>query len=171
MSNETGMNRQLKRFDEVLAIYGADPTGWPADERETLRALMNSDRSAARAYDEAAALDKVMNYAPAGAPGPALKQRIVNAAIADGGRDVRVVPFSTRHTEPDAAMDSSQGALWPAAAMAASFALGLYLGVAGLGTTTVNQAIDMASFSAPIEDVENDSFMLDGNGSDQEGLL
>ena len=171
MSKETGKDAQLKHFDEVLAIYGADPARWPEGEREALRALISSDRSAARAYEEAVALAKVMIHAPAGSPGPALKQRILEAAIADKTRDARVVPFPPAQRKPDTAIDSGEGALWPAAAMAASFAIGLYLGVAGMGTTTVNQAIDMASFSAPIEETDNDAFMLDTNGSDQEGLL
>lgn len=171
MSKETGKDTQLKRFDEVLAIYGADQARWPEGERETLRALMSADRLAARAYKEAVALAKVMTHAPAGSPDPALKQRIVAAAIADKTRDARVVPFPSVQPKPDAVINSGEGALWPAAAMAASFALGLYLGIAGMGTTTVNQAIDMASFSAPVEDADSDAFMLDTNGSDQEGLL
>ncbi len=167
----TGNSEQLKRLNDVLAIYGADPAGWPVKESEALQLLLRSDRSAARVHNEAIALEKVLSHAPAGTPDAALKQRIVDAAIADGAREPRIVPISSARKARRDGLGYGKGSLWPAAAMAASFALGLYLGVAGLGTTTINQAIDMASLGTAAVETDSSEFMLDGNGGDQEGLL
>jgi hypothetical protein len=161
----------LERFDEVLAIFGPDPARWPEDERSALSALARSDSSAAQLLAEATALDKVLALAPAGEAGDALKQRIVAAAVNDGSRDARVVPMAAVKAKRRGLFGAGTSAAWPAAAMAASFALGLYLGIAGLGTATVGTALDLAAVNGALEESDAVEFLSDAGVSESEGII
>jgi len=168
--NKTSQNaKQQKHLDEVLAIYGADVSRWPADERVSLEKLIRNDKRAAKLVAEAGALDDLMSYAPRGQQTGGLQERIVAAALSDSEHEARVIPVDAdswrRHLLP------GQGRFWPAAALAASFALGIYLGSGDLGSGAVNQALDLASLDSPSEEVEAGGLLSDVAGQDSDGLL
>ncbi len=171
MAKAKSRTKKMERLDMVLAIYGPDPAGWPARERAALERLVGTDPSAARLLDEAVALDSVMDYAPAGKVDSPLKQRIVAAAVADGSIEPRIIPVSTAHTGRKKNFARDRRAIWPAAALAASFALGLYLGVSELGTTAVDQALEFASLDVVTEELDDVDLLPVGNGGDQDSLL
>lgn len=173
MAKATSNAKKLKRLETVLAIYGSNPAGWPASERAVLERLVGAEPSAALLLDEAVALDKVMERAPAGHVDNALKQRIVAAAaaVADGSSADRVIPFSVEHARRSGNFVADRSTMWPAAALAASFALGLYLGISGLGTNAVDQALEFASLDGIAEEVDEVELLSTDNGSDQDSLL
>lgn len=160
--------KRLERFEEVLSVYGAAPERWPARERDSLKRLAASDAGAVRLLAETVALEKLMARAPAGEPGSGLKQRIVAAALAENSREARVVPLAAAR-KSRSSPGIGQGGWWPAAALAACFAIGVYLGVAGLGAGAIEQAFDYASVDGMSDDGEGPD--LFGAAVDQEGLL
>lgn len=171
MTERKKNSARLERFDEVLAIYGADPARWPADERAALTALARSDSSAARLFEEATALDRLMAFAPGGEAGDELRQRIVAAAVKDGSREARVVPMIAAKAKPRGGLGAGAGATWPTVAMAASFALGLYLGIAGLGIGTVGTALDLAALNGVVQESDPVEFLSDVGVSESEGVI
>lgn len=171
MAKATNSAKKLERLETVLAIYGSDPAGWPKSERAVLERLVGAQPSAARLLDEAVALDKVMERAPAGHVDDALKQRIVAAAVADGSSADRVIPFSVERARRRGNFPAGRSTMWPAAALAASFALGLYLGISELGTNAVDQALEFASLDGLAAEVDEVELLPTGNGSDQDSLL
>ncbi|MEC9368121.1 MAG: hypothetical protein VX871_05450 [Pseudomonadota bacterium] len=137
----------IGRLEEVLAARGAEPARWPDADRTKLQGLCASDLEARRLLGEAAALDRVLRASPAGSPSVALKQRIVAAAVADKSNPARVVPMpAARRNVRSAAPFSSRG-YWPAAALAASFALGIYVGAFALGDNAVELAMGGSTVS------------------------
>ena len=143
-----------ERLDTVLSVFGPDPAGWPAGERAALKELVSADPDAARLLGEAAALDNVMARAPAGAADEALKHRIVAAAVADRSKESRIVPISAVPARAGRTFATDRRTMWPAAALAASFAFGLYLGVSELGTHAVDQALQLASLDSITEEFD-----------------
>ncbi len=112
-----------------------------------------------------------MALAPAGRADAALKARIVQAALDGGSRDARVVPLSAARArqERGSGFGSGRTALWPAAALAASFALGLYLGIAGVGTTTLVPG-DLVVLNYGV-DQESPTVLYEGVLGGQEDLI
>lgn len=164
----------LGRLASVLDIYGADPSRWPPEEREALLAASCASAEGARLLAEARALDQVMAHAPAGRARPALVRRIVAAAETEGRLGAAVVPLPTVTA---AAARSPRGmggrhVAGPAAALlAASFALGLYLGVAGMAEPALDTAFGPVALVVP-EDVEGGLLgPVDALAVDQEELL
>lgn len=171
MSKNINGEQGLARFDEVLSVYGADMARWPARERDALAALARDDVAAARMVSEAAALDKVLAFAPGGKASNALKNRIVAAAVADGAREAKVVPMSAARGNGRKGFGSGRETVWSATAMAACFALGLYLGVAGTGSDALGAALDIASADITVEEADSIDFLTDSDYEDSEGLI
>ena len=121
---------QIKRLNDILAAFGPDADRWPDEERASLVALARSDAEAEGLLREAEALDRVMALAPAGNPSAGLKDRIVAAAAADADKEARIVPISAARAATQG-RSRPRGAYWEGVALAASFVLGLYLGIAG----------------------------------------
>lgn len=163
--------KELERLDTVLAVYGSDPADWPSNERAALKDLIAAAPSAARLLAEAVALDRVMDHAPAGKAIEVLKQQIVAAAVEDGSTETRVIPISAAHSRRGMSFAGDRKAMWPVAALAASFAFGLYLGVSGLGINTVDQALEFASLNSVSEEVDDFELLPTGNGGDRDSLL
>ncbi len=168
MNEGKNTQQQLARLERVLDIFGADADRWPAHERGALRAFIETNPDARQLLGEARALARVLDAAPASKASAPLKARIVAAAIEDTGRGARVIPIHTARSRSVQAMPARRvRAMWPAAALAASFAFGLYLGVAGIGATVVDGAFQVASNSG-----EDTIFWLeDGAGVGEEGPL
>lgn len=108
-----------KRIDRVLAAYGADPAHWPAEDRQVLAPLLGEMGPAA---EEARAIDAMLEAAtkpelPAGA-----EERLLARLQPEG----RVVTLPSRKASPGPVLR------WSAALpLAASLALGIYLGAMG----------------------------------------
>jgi hypothetical protein len=117
------------RFAALVEAYGGDPARWPAEERDGARALIAADPSARRALDEAAALDAVLDRAPAEPPSAELATRILAAAPvppAGRARSGRVRRLRDRL----AGLLAGLGGWQPVGAMAAALILGLVVGYA-----------------------------------------
>src|SRR3990170_8402691 len=109
------MTADIKRMEEVAAVYGADPARWPPEERARLEAVAAAHPGI---LADARSIDRVLGRATAPAvpgDGPArLAARLAPRS------DARIVPFERRRP-----MRSS----WAVAgALAASLASGVYLG-------------------------------------------
>jgi hypothetical protein len=72
----------LTRFRELLDAYGADAERWPADERAAALALLACEPDARVALAAAAALDRVLDLAPAAEPSAALAGAVLAGAPA-----------------------------------------------------------------------------------------
>lgn len=117
------MDAMRTRLAEVLAAYGADPARWPASERAGLQALLASEPEL---LAEASEIDRVLARAAMPAPSVQGKAQLL-ARIAREKPKADVVPFERARARP-------RPSIWSwgtAAALAASFAFGIFLG----GTT------------------------------------
>lgn len=172
MKQDGNTKKNLTRLVEVLDTFGADPSRWPAAERAVLEALVRTDKSAAQLFVEAKALARVMDAAPALRASAALSARIVAAALEDPARTATVVPFELTRGQTRQTFSIRRAAsMWPAAALAASFALGLYMGVAGIGGTAVESVFQVAMTKSSGTDADSISWLEDSGGADEEGLL
>ena len=166
MAEMTQDPNRLAELQQVLDVYGAEAGRWPEAKRERLLAFAASDAAGARLLKEAKALDAVLAKAPSGHASDALKAAIVAAAVGDGSREARVVPLNAARHEP------VRRSSWQAfALLAASFALGLYLGIAGLADTTLQSTFQLAALGQSVEDGEDIFSPSGGWLSDDEGRL
>jgi len=111
MPHEENMGLRMKqRLQAVLASYGADPARWPAAERDELLPHLGE---AGDALDDARLVDRLLDLAPA------------PACIA--GMEKRLMARISRTTAP-ARFQLGWSAALP---LAASLALGIYLGAVG----------------------------------------
>lgn len=147
MSN-TSNTMTIAEFGRLLDIYGSDRTRWPAEARACAGQLVARDRAARLLLAEAEALDRTLERAPLPtlAQEAAMAERIVSAAR----RMPRIVSVArveaVRPTAPAADNVVRLPALrgrprWlttrtafggVAGALAASLALGVFLGLSGL---------------------------------------
>lgn len=161
MSEDPNM---LTELEQVLDVYGAEAARWPETQRDRLLTFATSDDTGARLLAEAQALDRLLAEAPAGDASGRLKADIVAAAVGDGTREARVVPLDAARRR------SVRRPVWQAAALlAASFALGLYLGIAGLADATLAGTLRYAALEESAEDSENIFGPSGGWLSDREG--
>lgn len=128
---------EIEALAHRLEVSGADRTRWPAQERLRFAPLIAHDDAARRLVAEAAALDRVMDMAPAldGARLGPLIDRIVAAAAAEGQRgDGNVLPFDRAGKAPYAARPAPHrnGNFQAAALLAASLVVGVFVGTSGL---------------------------------------
>ena len=166
MAEMTQDSNQLAELEQVLDIYGAEAERWPEARRERLLAFAASDEAGARVLKEARALDALLAKAPPGEASEALKAAIVAAAVGDASREARVIPLNVARHEP------VRRSPWRAVALlAASFALGLYLGIAGVADETLQNTLQFAALGEGVED-GGDIFSPSGGWlSDSEGQL
>lgn len=136
----TGMTHE--RLLELIAAYGAEPMGWPEDERDAARALLSADPGAySQALTEARAVDAVLSLEDVPEPSAALTESILAAAPS--------VPQSrTGLLSGLAALMFPQGVRWPAGAALASLAMGLVGGYAYASTGIGYDQADSAYYSA-----------------------
>ncbi len=162
----------LARLEEMLDTFGADPARWPVSERAALEALAGTQDQARRLIDEAQALERVMDTAPVLKASHALKARIVAAAANDAVREARVLPITASPGRSEHSLRVRRSALmWPAAALAASFAFGLYLGVSGVGGQAFEGAFQIAAINGAGGDEEAIFWLEDDSGPDAEDML
>lgn len=173
MTKARHMKHDLTRLERVLDTYGADPARWPGAERDGLGALVKVNADARRLVVEAKALERVMDSATVSPASDALKARIVSAAVGDTSRSARVVPINAGANRSGALRSARTGVtvIWPAAALAASFALGIYLGVTGIGERALPVALQIAAIPSPLSDGDVIPWIEESIGPDSEDLL
>lgn len=120
-------SQQIAQLANLLEIYGADRTRWPAADRLQLAALIASHAPAQAALAEAAALDRVLDTAPRVSleRERALARRIV-AAASPHTHVLDVVALKPRLTPARAFLQRPAAAL-----LAASLVLGVFAGTSG----------------------------------------
>ncbi|QIG49663.1 hypothetical protein G5V57_19250 [Nordella sp. HKS 07] len=114
------MDATRTRLAEVLAAYGADPARWPASEREGLEVLV---RAQPALLAEARQVDRILARAARPTP-PAGARAQLLARAAREPQKVNVTPLDHGRVRP-------RPSIWSwgtAAALAASFAFGIFLG-------------------------------------------
>ncbi|MFQ5625388.1 MAG: hypothetical protein ACE5FM_01895 [Methyloligellaceae bacterium] len=173
MTQDQNAQLNLAWLETVLDTFGSDPNRWPAHERGALEALIETNADARRLLGEALALARVMEAAPASKASASLKSRITTAINEDTGRGARIVPLQAALTRSmNSLYARSRGrAMWSAAALAASFAFGLYLGVAGIGGTAVDGAFRIAVDGTSGSNAGSISWLEDDAGADEEEPL
>ncbi len=141
----------LKELEEALALAGPHPRRWRATCCARLSAFIETDREAGRLFAEAKALERVLCYAPEGKPHATLEGCILRAAFqrpqnlgARPGLDIRLGGAGSRVRQfPFRAPSRS---FWgEAALLAASLALGVYIGVSGEAVPALRGLDIMAS--------------------------
>jgi hypothetical protein len=130
---------RLVRFQAMLEAYGAEPARWPAKERAEALSLLADSAEAATLREEAAALDSLLDLAPAPAP----------ARLAAGAVAQRI---SRQPQETIAPYRHLSNMLWVrAAGLAAAAVIGFVVGatqMADLGDPTASTAsIDVADYT------------------------
>jgi hypothetical protein len=144
MSNN---NMTIAEFERLLDVYGSDRTRWPVEERACAGQLVARDRTARRLLAEAEALDRTLERAPLPslAKEAALADRILMAArrsprmvaagkveaVGGAGRQAgNVVPLPASRGRGPARSRTAFGSA--AGVLAASLALGVFLGLSNL---------------------------------------
>lgn len=120
---------KMDRLQAVLAAYGADPARWPQSDRELAPLLTATHPDVAASLEDARSLDSALAHASRPVVPMAAADRLVaNAAEAR----VNVVAFARHGKERPAAPRTAQSSrLAIATSLAASLALGIYLGATG----------------------------------------
>ena len=164
-------NRNLKRLEAVLDAFGPDAARWPEDERRELFALVDRNAEAGRLFAEAEALARVMAAAPSLTASQALKARILEGARIDGSTAVRPQPVSGVLQGIWESWRPLVPAIPTAGLMAASLAVGLYLGAIGLAQPVFEGALDYAQMNGGVEDEVNLFVPPEGSDYGLEALL
>ena len=140
----------LERLDSLLAAYGADEAGWPADERQAAHELIAASDEARRLLEEARELDALLNAAPVEEPSAELVERLMAARPRELPRELtgaRRVSGGMR--KKGGSLRGFAAALWPygssafpAGALAASLVLGIALGTStGISPIATNNGV------------------------------
>ena len=125
------------RVFELIEAYGAEPEGWPEDEREAGTALIAANPADFEtALSEARALDAALFSVPEALPAEAVFDAIMAAAPAATKADKS---FLSRLT----AMFLPQGTRLPGGAVLASLLIGTLGGYAYASSDTFTEATDM----------------------------
>jgi hypothetical protein len=171
MKNEHKSTADVQALERHLEIYGADQARWPQAARVRFAPLLADDARARALLSEAAALDRLLEYAPVPrvCKERALRDRIV-AVISNEGDAARTDRSGARSTDLPRRRQLSwtspaRGwARWQAAALlAASLAIGVYLGSAGELTSEVElvaEAVGLETRADPYQ-----LSLLDDNGT------
>jgi len=145
--NTTSNTMTIAEFERLLDVYGSDRTRWPVEARASAGHLVARDRAARRLLAEAEALDRALERAPL--PTLAQEAAIAERIVAAARRSPRIVsPARTEAGRPDIPADNvvqlpaARGRpRWlttrtafggAASALAASLALGVFLGLSNL---------------------------------------
>lgn len=124
---------KMERLQAVLAAYGSDPARWPEGDRELAPLLTAPDADLSASLKDARSLDSALAHASRPVPPTAAMDRLVarirDEAITEAPDNV--VAFSRRGATLAAPRTALSGRLAIATSLAASLALGIYLGASG----------------------------------------
>lgn len=158
----------MRALESVIATYGADRTRWPAPDRLRFASLLAESAEARRLLAEAAALDRLLDGAPAFQESRCggLAERIVAAALAEprqARRRTLQSPSAQRWSGARRAAGSAGG--WaPAAMLAASLALGIFAGTSGYAEEAVPSLTAALSSDSAEMELDATEIALDGYG-------
>ena len=162
MSNN-GMT--IADFARLLDVYGSDRTRWPVEARAGAGQLVGRDKAARRLLAESEALDKALERAPL--PSLAAEAALADRIVATARRSPRMVPASNMTVTaggPRAAGNVVRlpslparprwlptGLAGAAGMLAASLALGVFLGVSNLSQGVVPALEDMTGINLGVQ--------------------
>jgi len=160
MSNN-GMT--IADFAHLLDVYGSDRTRWPVEARACAGQLVARDKAARRLLAEAEALDKTLERAPL--PSLAAEAALADRIIATARRSPRMVPAANMSAAGRPRVASNvvrlhglarprwlpTGLASAAGMLAASLALGVFLGVSNLSQGMVPVLEDMTGISLGVQ--------------------
>ncbi len=161
MSNN-GMT--IADFAHLLDVYGSDRTRWPVEARAGAGQLVARDKAARRLLAEAEALDKTLERAPL--PSLAAEAALADRIITTARRSPRMVPASNMTAAGGPRVASNvvrlpsltahprwlpTGLASAAGMLAASLALGVFLGVSNLSQGVVPVLEDMTGISLGVQ--------------------
>jgi hypothetical protein len=149
-------------FERLLDVYGSDRTRWPVEARASAGQLVARDKAARRLLAEAEALDRTLERAPL--PSLAEEAALADRILAAARRSPRMVPIVRADTASMArrAIDNvvqlpglrtrprwlSRTAFGGAAGMlAASLALGIFIGLSSLSQGMLPALEDMTGIT------------------------
>ena len=168
MTKHKDIKQKLLHLEHALDVFGPEMKRWRKRERAALEGFVQSHPKARQLLQEAKALAEVMDAAPDHAASDALKARIVAAAVNDSRREARVVPIAASvHRTGHGRRAWPIAAMWPAGALAASFAFGLYLGVSGIGGQAFDNSLQIVALNGDAVDSDDTSWFDGGDGEDQ----
>jgi hypothetical protein len=165
MTSMSNISMTLAELSQLLDVYGADRTRWPAEMRAAAAVLTARDAGAGRLLAEAEALDRVLERAPVPplASEAALAERIVAAAQ----RSPRIVKLPGGQSAAAPAAGPAQAAALPAVVgdgrrrprllsreagavgvLAASLAFGVVIGSSGVVSQILPALADVAGSSS-----------------------
>lgn len=159
MSNNT---MTIADFERLLDVYGSDRTRWPVEARASAGQLVARDKAARRLLAEAEALDRALERAPL--PSLAEEAALAGRILAAARRSPRMVPTAKMDAArlPERAIDNvvqlpsvrtrkrwlTPTAFGGAAGMlAASLALGVFIGLSGLSQGMLPALEDMTGIA------------------------
>ncbi len=155
------------RVRSIIDAYGANPKRWPQHERYAALALIQHDTLLAAYRDEAAQLDALMT-----ASRPTVSAALLNAvlAAAPSPRSQNAVsksrPFAS-HILGTARALWPELPLWqPAIGLAASLAIGIFVGAAGI--MPASDTTTQTELAALLSDEDAASLILYGVSGDFE---
>jgi hypothetical protein len=147
MTNSGKSTMTYADLERLLEVYGSDRTRWPVEARASAGQLAARDAAARQLLREAEALDRVLERAPL--PSLAMEAALAERILAAARRSPRMVPLA--HTAAATAAEQGVGNIvrWPmsrmawrplaspalggaASLLAASLALGVFIGLSGL---------------------------------------
>ncbi len=147
------MDAMRTRLREVLAAYGADPARWPAAERDRLMALVESEPEL---LAEAREIDLVL----ARAKQPQVPASAAARLLARAGQEKKpqgtVIPF-----------DRARASIWSwgaAAALAASFGLGIFIGTTNFAARFGDSGVVEIDDPIELTGIDDASDLLEGDG-------
>ena len=130
---------KAQRLHALAEAYGADLRRWPASERAFADSLIAADPSLKAVLDEAAALDALLDAAPAPAPSAVLTARVLAAAPKARSRRFHLDRLAFY-----------LGAGWAAAACA-----GVVAGVGLTSELTANERADAVLYQSSLTGVDD----------------
>ncbi|MBB1180263.1 hypothetical protein DSM05_13980 [Pseudomonas sp. FW305-3-2-15-E-TSA4] len=130
---------KAQRLHALAEAYGADLRRWPASERAFAESLIAADPSLKAVLDEAAALDALLDAAPAPAPSAVLVAKVLAAA-----------PKARRPRLHLDRIALYMGAGWAAAACA-----GVVAGVGLTSELTANERADAVLYQSSLTGVDD----------------
>jgi hypothetical protein len=171
MTNELKGTADVRSLEHHLEIYGADQTRWPRAARKRFARLLADDARARTLLSEAAALDRLLDHAPVPSTFKerALRDRIV-AVISNEGDAARTDQPAAHSIELPRrrklawTRSTPRWAGWQAAALlAASLAIGVYLGSIGGLTSQAQIVVEAVGLETPADPYQLS--LLDDNGT------
>ena len=120
---------KMDRLRAVLAAYGVNPARWPKSDRELALLLTAADPDFASSLEDARSLDSALAHASRPVAPAAAADRLVASVEEAPGNVVAFARHGTRHSPEQ--RTTLSGRLAVATSLAASLALGIYLGASG----------------------------------------